>query len=164
MEKMKFIRYNFNKEQYNKLQEVCPLNTFKVASPQDFPITNLPKGLVEKTFKLVVCGSGDTSTSVVYMVNFIRPDQKDFSVDQEPLIIAYHNNRYLTAGFIHHGDWPGRTVYPGSGFFQAISASGIMAYYPYVGIPDKEEGQISDLTPDSQKQAFWNGVKLIKKE
>ncbi len=164
MQKMKFAPYPFNEEQYEKLQELCPLNTFKVVNPKEISIADLPKGLIEKTFQFVVCGSGDTLSSAVYMLNFIRSDQKDCAIDQEPLIVACHDSSYLTAGFIHHGDWPGRTVYPDSNFFKTITESGIMSYYPYVGMPDKVVGHISELTPDSQRQAFWNGVRLIKKK
>jgi len=31
-----------------------------------------------------------------------------------------------------------------------------------VGVPEKEFGNIAELQPESHKQAFWNGVKLIK--
>jgi len=150
---------------YQQVTEICPLNGFVAVNPDKIPLA-LPAGLLDKCIKAVVVGSGDV-TNAVYMVNFLRADTGNNAVDQEPLIIAYHSGDTgvdLTAGFIHHGSWEGRTVYPGTGFFQAIEGSGISEYYPYVGVPDKEQGNISELAPDSHKQAFWNGVKIIKAE
>jgi len=161
---MKFSKYDDIDRQYHKkLQAACPLNTYRVFNTNEIPIP-LPKSLLEKSFKAVVVSSGDSSGGV-YMINMLRSDESNNAVDQEPLIIAYQgkdNEFSLIAGFVHHGDWKGRTMYPEAGFFQAIAASGITEYYPYVGVPPKECGSITELQPDSHKQAFWNCVKLIR--
>ena len=68
----------------------------------------------------------------------------------------------LTAGFVHHGDWSGRTVYPGARFFQALTGSGIAQYYPIAGVPTKDFGSIVELTPDSHRDAFWNGLQMLQ--
>lgn len=161
---MKFVPYQYDKKHLEELEELCPINTFKVVSPLELPVHGLPNDLINKSIRAVVCGFGDAlGITAVYMINFIRPDEKVLAVDQEPLIISCYNNIDLTAGFIHHGNWPGRTVYPGSAFFQAITASGITAYYPYIGIPEKEEGSILELAPDSQRLAWWNSLEELKK-
>lgn len=162
MTKVVFSSYPIDIDKYHHLQEVCPLNTFRTVDPNQVPLS-LPSDLCSKSFKAVVVGSGDTANAV-YMVNLLRVDKS--AIDQQPLIIAYHSGDdgvSLTAGFIHHGSWDGRTVYPEKGFFHAIEGSGITGYYPYVGVPKKEFGSIDELQPESHKQAFWNGVKFIKK-
>lgn len=161
---MKFSQYSIDKTEFDELKGECPINTFKVFDPSQIPLS-LPLELLDKSLKVVVMGSGD-SANAVYMVNLLRVDQPKNAIDQEPLIIAYHSGDSgvdLTAGFIHHGSWEGRTSYPGTGFFQAIEGSGIMNYYPYAGVPDEEYGSIMELRPNSHNYAFRNGVKFIKK-
>ena len=158
---MKVTRYTIIKEDYNKLRELCPLNTYRVFDPDQIPIS-LPPELLDKSFKAVVVGSGDMYNAV-YMINLLRVDRS--AVDQQPLIIAYHSGDEgidLTGGFIQHGDWEGRTIYPSTAFFQAIESSGIKEHYPYVGVPEKDHGNIVELTPDSHRHAFWYGIKMIK--
>lgn len=160
---IKLSPYEFSKEAFESLKEACSPNFYRVLNPSALPF-NLPIPLIEKSFKAVVVGSGDMH-DLVYMVNLLRIDHNDYAVDQEPLIITYHesqNDLDLTASFIHHGNWPGRTIYPGTGFFAAISASGIMEHYPYVGVPRNDYGRIEDLNPDSQRFAFWEGVQAVR--
>jgi len=153
---------NFSLDDLNSLTRVCSLNYYVSLDPKLLPFSH-PIELGQKSIKAVVVGSGD-STNAVYMVNFLRPDQPDMAVDQEPLIVTYHNGSQgveLSAGIIHHGNWPGRTVSVGSGFFAAIEGSGIMQYYPYIGVPIKNSGSFDELNPDSHKYAFWEGVRAI---
>ncbi len=161
---MEFAPYDYHKKHLEGLKELCPINTFKVVDPAQLLVHGLPRDLIDKSVKAVVCGSGDTlGITTVYMINFIRPDEKVLAVDQEPFIVSCYNNIDLTAGFIHHGDWSGRTVYPGPAFFQAITASGITAHYPYIGLPGKAEGSFLELTPDSQRLAWWHSIEESKK-
>ncbi|MBU0478182.1 hypothetical protein KKC91_06410 [bacterium] len=156
---MKLTPHTISINGYKNIQESCPLNTFRVYDPGQIPPI-LPSELVNKSIKVIVAASGDIHNAV-YMVNCLRVDQKDFAIDQQPLIIAY-SDRNLTAGIIQHGDWSGRTIYPPPSFFNAITSSGIMQYYPYVGIPNKSQGAFDELTPDSHREAFWSGVRMIK--
>lgn len=160
---MYFSPCQFNEEHYYELQNLCPLNRYKVVNPQQLS-ASFPSELLNKSVKAVIVGSG-SGLSAVYMVNFLRPDQKDYSVDQEPFMVGYYSGAGgigLSAGFIHHGNWLGRTVRAPQDFFNAITGSGIEAYYPYVGVPTKEYGDIVELKPDSHNLAFWNGVKMIR--
>lgn len=162
---MKFSPYPIVKEDYNKLHDFCSLNFFKRVNPSQIPIS-LPSELIDKSIGAVIVGSGDMKNAV-YMINFSRADRSVYAVDQEPFLVAYHSGDVsisLTAGFVHHGNWQGRTIYPGAGFFQTITRSGIMNYYPYLGMPEKEYGSITELTPDSQRLAFWNAVRMIKND
>jgi hypothetical protein len=87
------------------------------------------------------------------------------AVDQEPYILAFdHSASSASGGFVHHGNWTGRTTLPGEEFFNAIAASGIQAHYPLQAMPTAGSGQIDDLTVDSQKQAFWIALSALRNE
>jgi len=94
------------------------------------------------------------------MVNLHRMDENAGALDQQPLAIAEHNGK-LISGFVQHGNWDGRTVQPAGDFAAAIEGSGILNYYPFVGMPQKESGDIRELEPHSQREAFWNSARLI---
>ena len=155
---------------YHELGKLCPLNTFVTVNPGDLPIS-VPEEFLHKCVKAVVVGSGDSSNAV-YMINFLRADThprytQGIPIDQEPLMVAYYSGDSgvnLNAVFIHHGSWDGRTVNVGTGFRAAIQGSGIEQYYPYMGVPENDQGPISELKPDSHRHAFWVGVKAIKKD
>ena len=158
---MKFDPHPITHEDYENLKKYCPLNSYKVVHPDGIPIP-LSQSLKEKAIRAVIVGSGDQNNSV-YMVNLLRKDSD--AIDQQPLMIGMHSGDGvfdLTAGFVQHGDWTERTIYPGSGFFCAVEGSGIVAYYPYAGIPVKGSGDIRELEPDSHHSAFWNGIRLMK--
>ncbi len=160
---MRLNPYPISKNDYKNLQAICPLNSYKVVSPHQIPVA-LPEQLIDKSFRAIVVNSGDLYAAVT-MINLLRVDKNDKAVDQQPFICAYYNdgkNIDLTAGIIQHGNWLGRTIYPEDAFFRAIEGSGIILYYPFVGVPSKESGHISELTPDAHKEAFWNGTRLIK--
>lgn len=163
---MKCTPYNIAKEHYEGLQKICPLNSYRrIANLKQIPVP-LPSGLIDKSFGAVIVGSGDAHNAV-YMINLLRHDKREQAVDQQPFAIAYRNVEGvidLTAAVLHHGDWPGRTTYPGDGFIGAVEGSGITNFYPYIGVPNKEQGSITELEPDSQKKAFWNTVKAIRGE
>jgi len=156
---MKFAPYNIDKNAFDELTNMCPLMTYKVCDKVQIPI-NLPRGLFDKVIeKVVVLGSGDSIYSV-YMVNLLRNEKKDKAIDQNPLIIV-NNKGNLTSGFIHHGNWEGKTIHPEDSFFEAIEKSGIEEYYPYVGIPNNDQGGFDDLKPDSHREAFWKSIRII---
>ena len=154
---MKFDPYGFSEDQYEHLLKACPPNTFRVVEPQDIPI-QLPASLMSKVVGAVVVSSGDNA-NMVHMVNLIRRDDNVLALDQQPLAIAKHEGT-IVAGFIQHGNWLDRTVHPPGEFLVAVQGSGIAYYYPYAKIPSKPSGDIGELEPDSQKEAFWNAVRF----
>ena len=143
---------------YQKLQAFCPVNTYRVVKGTELPFL-LPRSLGDKVVGAVIVGSG-AGVDRVYMVNLHRRDAKAGALDQQPLAIAEHNGK-LIAGFIQHGDWAGRTVQPAGDFVAAVEGSGILNCYPYVGMPQKESGDIQELEPDSQRAAFWNSARFV---
>jgi len=94
------------------------------------------------------------------MVSLLRADLKDAAIDQQPLAIA-NSSGALSAGFLLHGNWDGRTVRPSGDFVAAIEGSGITQYYPYSELPPTPSGDLSELTPESHREAFWNSVKSL---
>ena len=137
---MEFSPYTISTSGLYQLQAMCPYNSFLRIPAGDLPI-DLPEDLVRKSFMAVIVGSGDPAISA-YMVNLHRAEARNNTIDQEPLIIACSNNGSnlkINSGFVHHGDWAGRTISVGSEFFQVLQGSGIMQYVPYVGIPQKNE-------------------------
>jgi len=143
---------------YQKLQAFCPVNTYRVVRGTELPFP-LPRSLEDKVVVAVIVGSG-AGVDRVYMVNLHRKDAKAGALDQQPLAIAEHNGK-LIAGFIQHGNWVGRTVQPAGDFVAAVEGSGILNYYPYAGMPQKESGDIRELEPDSQRAAFWNSARFV---
>ncbi len=155
---MQFDSFSISSGDYQKLQEVCPVNTYRVIKGAELPL-QLPPSLASKVVSAVIVGSG-AGMDTVYMVNLYRRDVKAGAIDQQPLAIAEHTGK-LISGFIQHGNWAGRTVQPSGDFGAAIEGSGILNCYPFVGMPQKESGDIRELEPDSQRQAFWNTARLV---
>jgi hypothetical protein len=106
--------------------------------------------------------SGNPSVSV-FVANINRVDMPASAVDQQPYIIAFdHVASAASGGFLHHGNWLNRTDYPGRGFFDLISASGITTYYPLSEMPTAASGLLDDLKTDSQRAAFWNTFSALQ--
>jgi len=115
---------------------------------------------MEKAVKCVIISSGG-GPYLVTVVNILRADSKGGAVDQEPFIVA-SSSGHLSAGFVHHGDWPDRSVYPGDQFFEAVRGSGIEKYYPCIGVPEQKSGRIEEIKPSSHTDAFWGAFRAMK--
>lgn len=160
---MNFSPFSITQSDYEQLNGLCSLNMYRVVTPDQIPIY-LPKSLLDKSLKVIVIGSGDLLYSA-YALNFLRIDENDLAIDQTPFMCAAKNDDSgidLTGGFVHHGNWPERTIYPGLGFFQALEGSGLAKYYPIAGVPTKDFGSITELTPHSHRDAFWNGLRMLE--
>jgi len=159
---MIFSPYPITLEDYSNLNKTCPLNYYRVVSADQVPIA-LPESLRNKCIGAIIIGSGNQTFST-YVINLLRVDEKDSAVDQHPFICAMNSDNEidLTAGIVHHGNWLGRSSYPGTSFFQAITGSGITAFYPVIGVPPKDFGSLDELAPDSHKDAFWNSLNLLR--
>ena len=157
---MKFTRYDLPYDSYNKWKETCPEGSYRTVAP-DLLENLLPHDLLSKTNSVVVMASGSPHASA-FVANLNRVDVPDHAVDQQPYIVTYsHDDSSASGGFIHHGNWPGRTERPGKQFFDGISASGIQAFYPLSQMPISASGNLADLEVDSQKEAFWNSLSLL---
>lgn len=156
---MQFAPYSINKAEYEKLLSACSANTYFVVEPDQVPLS-LPSGLMEKAVQCVIISSGG-GPYVVTVINILRADSEGGAVDQEPFIVA-SSSGHLSAGFVHHGDWSGRSVYPGDPFFEAVRGSGVEKFYPSIGVPEKRSGSILEIKPDSHAAAFWAALEAIR--
>ena len=158
---MKFARYDLPYDSYSRWKDTCPEGTWRTITPSALEGL-FPEDLLSKTNSLLVMASGSLQASV-FVANLNRVDIPDSAIDQQPYIVAFsHSSSTASGGFVHHGDWVGRTDRPGRGFFDAISASGIQAYYPLQEMPNAASGYLADLRVDSQKEAFWKALSLLE--
>ena len=159
--KIKFSRYDPPYDSYARWNGVCLEGVWKKVKPS---LLNslIPSGLLNKTNSVFVMASASSQVSA-FVANLNRVDMPANAVDQEPYIAVFdHSASTASGGFVHHGNWRGRTSKPDEGFFKAIAASGIQAYYPLEEMPAAASGYIEDLKVDSQNQAFWNAFSLLK--
>jgi hypothetical protein len=83
------------------------------------------------------------------MVNFNRVHGTE--IDQQPFgFIFLSGSPPQSGGFLHHGNWSGRTKPTSPQFQQAIEASGIGHCQPFNGLPSKPSGPISELESSYQ--------------
>lgn len=158
---MLFNPYPITLSDWNALVNTCPLNEYTVIDPADSPIW-IPTKFRDKCIKAVIVGSGN-DTNAVYMINYLRVDSPQYEIDQEPFCVTLSQSSQarLYSGFIHHGSWEGRTVPIEPEFLAVIKESGIERHFPYIGVPQKARGPITDLKPDSHKQAFSASIKAM---
>jgi hypothetical protein len=160
---MTFRRYDLPYDSYESWRAICPEGTYNTVTPNVLP-SGLPQELLDKFARVVVMASGSPDGSV-FVANGLRVDEPASSLDQEPYIIGFdHSASATSGGFVHHGKWGARTTKSGSAFFNAISASGITAYYPLAEAPFPPSGRLSDLAVASHRDAFWTSIKLLNEE
>lgn len=158
---MKFRRYDPSYESYDTWKSICSEGAWKKIEPNVLSGL-IPSGLLNKTNGVLVMASGSPQASA-FVANLNRVDMSASAIDQEPYIAVFdHSASTASGGFVHHGNWRGRTTKPNKDFFDAIAASGIQAYYPIDEMPTGGSGLIEDLKVDSQKQAFWNTFSQLK--
>jgi hypothetical protein len=84
--------------------------------------------LLAKTNAVLVL-SPDAGGAVTYIADFLRVDPPASAIDQEPFALTFNHAASSASGyFVHHGSWPGRTVYAESAFFDAVAGSSIEHY------------------------------------
>jgi hypothetical protein len=149
-----------------EIKRLCPPNTtkpwFKVIPQEQIPGV-FPEPFRAKMDHAVVMGSGDASGKVYLVLNAQRIDIKAAAIDQEPFGVVFDNGRPSESGvFIHHGDWPARTV---SGvppeFWSHVTASGIGNYYPPPSLPPDCSGSLHELETTSNVYAFNQTLKAL---
>ena len=151
---------NQDKEDWEK---ICPVNEYRILKPADFP-NILPNSLVDKYDSIFIMASGSNNGVAYYMANGNRVDFNDNAIDQQPFGLAFIGDETIPSGsLIQHGDWEDRTTEPPDEFWNHISCSGIGTCYPLSELPSTESGSIEDLNINSQKDAFNDLVKSLKK-
>lgn len=109
--------------------------------------------------------SSDAGDVVTYVADILRIDVPASAIDQEPFILGFDHSVSSAFGyFIHHGGWDGRSINPGSTFFDAVEASGIDHYYPYSFIPPGKSGPMSDIRAHPEADLFWQEMKRVRQK
>lgn len=160
---MKFSRYNPPYSSYIRWKQVNPEGSWHIVSPSALSGL-IPHTLLSKANSVLVMASASPQVSA-FVANINRIDRPARAVDQEPYIAVFdHTESSASGGFIHHGNWQGRTHRPEPDFFDAISASGITVHYPLKELPESGSGLLNDLDVDSQNEAFWAALSGITNE
>lgn len=158
---MKFSDYPRPYDEYDWWDKLCPGGHWKRVSPTIFTGI-LPDGLIAKTNTVLVMSS-DSGEATAFVTDLFRVEPSEAAIDQEPFILTFSHNQGESSGyFIHHGSWQGRTVNPGSTFFDAVESSGIEHFYPYKVIPPGSSGSMSDLQLHPEADVFWKDMKAIR--
>lgn len=155
--KMKFNWFSISQESFNKWEDICPPNEFRVISGSSMPSlsTILPPELTNKYHSVVIAGSPVGGGTIYYMANGNRIDASGSAIDQMPFGLAFvDQNASGSACLIQHGDYENRTTHPPVDFWEQVRESGIYNYYPLQELPKKSAGKLSELNVKSQLDAF----------
>ncbi len=159
--KAKFTREDPSYNSHMQWGALCKEGTYVTVAPS--ALSGLVSdGLLSKANSVLVMASASGSTSV-YVANINRVDMPASAIDQEPYIAAFdHGASAASGGYVHHGNWKGRTDVLGQLLYDAVSASGITACFPLREMPASSSGVLQDLPVDSQHAAFWASVLGLK--
>ena len=115
----------------------------------------LPPTLEPKVQSAVLMVAPTSSGGTYALVNNLRVEPKTWAIDQEPMgCIIDTTGARGEALFIHHGQWPGRTIQPSTNFWDHVDQSGIGVYYPLPNLPVSSSGPLSDLSGTGHLEAF----------
>ena len=158
---MKFSTYGGSYAEYEAWRGICPEGHWKRLSPSALR-GRLPDDLLDKTNAVFVLSSASPSVSA-FVVNINRVEPSASAIDQEAYVITFNHSASAAEGyFVHHGQWPWRTVQPGSSFFAAVGASGVERHYPYQHMPPGSSGVLSDLVAHPKAESWWNSMKQVR--
>ena len=158
---MKFSTYAGTYADYQEWREICAEGHWKRLSPSALR-GRLPDDLLDKTNAAFVLSSASPAVSA-FVVNINRVEPSASAIDQEAYVITFDHSASAVEGyFVHHGLWPGRTIRPGSSFFEAVTASGIEHYYPYQHMPPGSSGVLSDLVAHPKAAGWWKSMKDLR--
>ena len=160
---MKFSRDDTTYDSYSRWKRISEEGTWHIVPPSKLSGL-IPDDLLNKANSVMIMSSASPQGSV-FVANINRVDRPASAIDQEPYSAVFdHGASTASGGFVHHGNWTGRTDKPGPGFFSAIAASGIDVYYPLKEMPTSGSGLLKELRVDSQIKAFWNSLSALKNE
>jgi hypothetical protein len=157
---MKYDYFNTENIKKEDVIATCPVNEYRVIPPQQLPFP-FPQKLLRKCDSVFVTVSGGPNDVAYAMFNFNRVD--GIAVDQMPFMVGFIGEDPTVSGsLVQHGNWPGRTTYPGQGFLDNLTASGIGNCYPISELPTTTSGSIYDLKPSSQEGAWSAAIRRIE--
>jgi hypothetical protein len=160
---MRFKKYSPGYDSYNTFTRLCKEGTWQVLNQPNQLSGIIPEDLLKKAHSIVLMSAASSPQQSVFVANINRVDKPASAVDQEPFIAVFdHSSTTASGGFVHHGNWPGRTDKPGPAFLTAIAASGINTHFPLSEMPTSGSGLLNELKVDSQNQAFWTALSALK--
>jgi hypothetical protein len=146
-------------------EALCPTNSYKIISPQDFPEGVISTDLLGKCDSILLVSSGNATSTAYYMANINRVESKTGEIDQQPFGLLLVGASASSSGLMfHHGNWCGRTSQPPPEFWENVKNSGIGKCYPLKTLPSKNEGPIEELDIDCQHVAFGKLIDDFKKQ
>lgn len=144
---------------WDDLERICPAGEYQVIKPNQVPDGMISPGLLANCHSVLVLCSGTASGRVYAMFNLNRIDNTE--IDQMPYCIAFDGNEPIPSGIlIQHANYPGRTTPLPADFYPYISASGT---YQLQGMPQNDNGLLTELNTGSQEEAFRLLVTVIEK-
>ena len=162
MAEMKFTRSDPEYPSHIRWRDVCCEDHYAVVPPSELRGL-MADGLLDKANNVVVMSAASGPYTVV-VANVNRVDLPASSVDQNPYIAVYdHAASSASGGYLHHGDWDGRSDTIDPMLMAGIAVSGISAYYPIGHVPLGMNGALSDLAVNSQNTAFWVAFRELRR-
>ena len=147
----------------NQVIGFCPNMQYIHTLAQNTPLGGLfDNGLIAKANSTIFCASGSTASNQIVFANIIlRPDEQHTVIDQNPLITVYDlsNGQPLFGGFIHHGDWDGRTIPLEPWQTDILMQSGLTASLQLLQPPLGPTGSLLDL-PDGVLRGFHKAAQI----
>lgn len=134
---------------------------YRVISPQELPPW-YPQDLASKLQCAIMYCSSSTAT-LYYGINGLRMDKNE--IDEDPYVwVCGKETGECHSGFIHHGDWPGRTTPIPNQMQQAITASGFDLDYRFTRLPTEPSGSIEDLEKQGLLEGFHISSRIVERE
>ena len=161
MAKVTFSSRTVPYAQYEIWRDICPEGHWKRLSPSALRGL-LPHRLLSKANAVFILSSASAAHSA-FVANINRVDPPASAIDQEAFFATFDHSASTAQGhFVHHGGWTGRTILPGSSFFEAIGSSGIEHHFPYGHMPQGSSGLLTDLAAHPEAGDFWQDMKSLR--
>lgn len=131
--------------------------SYKVVKPADLPDFFKANSISNKFNSAIVTSSGSTEATY-FGIQGLRPDEGNTVIDEDLYAVIFEKdtgNSY--AGFLHHGDYPGRTTPVPSHITDLLIASGSTTDISFERIPAAPSGSLFDL----EREGILTGTSKI---
>ena len=137
-----------NKWELENWQNYIPNMSFKVVKPNELPDFFLQNPITTKFNSAIVTCSGSTE-AIYFGIQGLRPDNNNTVIDEDLYAVVFNKTSGVShGGFLHHGDYPGRTTPIPPEITDLLIASGSTTDISINKIPDNSTGSLIDLKKD----------------
>lgn len=143
----------------NDWQKYIEDMTYKVVKPIDLP-GFFQKNPISSKFNSAIITCSGSSEATYYGIQGLRPDNKNTVIDEDLYAVIFDKktgNSY--AGFLHHGNYPGRTTPVPKDITDLLIASGSTTEISFERIPSASSGSLFDL----EREGIITGTSKIFK-